>query len=201
MGVIYNIRYKEQIKDIIKFSKLAYYKQLVSAAGGNVSIRCGENILITSRNVSLRDVKAEDIALVNPKGEVLHVKTGGMASKETFFHLNVYRARPSVNCVMHLHPTYATLWSLTNREIPMLTESAKIKIRKVPVIPAEKPGSEALASAVCRTVLSASSDTDTFLLKNHGILVMGKTMEECFNQAELLEETAKIAVLHSILTK
>ena len=32
----------------------------------------------------------------------------------------------------------------------------------------------------------------------HGILVMGKTMEECFDQAELLEDTAKIAFLQQL---
>ncbi|MGI6055019.1 MAG: class II aldolase/adducin family protein [Clostridium sp.] len=42
---------------------------------------------------------------------------------------------------------------------------------------------------------------NAFILKNHGILVMGSTMEMCFERAELLEDTAKIAVLHSILTK
>ena len=36
-------------------------------------------------------------------------------------------------------------------------------------------------------------------MEAHGILTLGESMEECFNQAELLEDTAKIAVLKSMM--
>ena len=38
-------------------------------------------------------------------------------------------------------------------------------------------------------------------MEGHGILAMGGTMQECFHQAELLEDTAKIAVLQALLTR
>lgn len=36
-------------------------------------------------------------------------------------------------------------------------------------------------------------------MERHGILVMGETVQECFHQAELLEDTAKIAVLRAMM--
>lgn len=50
-----------------------------------------------------------------------------------------------------------------------------------------------------QTVAKASSQVTAFLMKAHGILTVGASMEECFNQAELLEDTAKIAVLKSMM--
>ena len=103
--------------------------------------------------------------------------------------------------MMHLHPCYSILWSLTGKTLPLLTESARLKLTEVPIIRDEKPGSRELAEAVCQALKETPDTVNAFILKNHGILVMGSTMEMCFERAELLEDTAKIAVLHSILTK
>jgi len=50
-----------------------------------------------------------------------------------------------------------------------------------------------------RPVSGAAPEVSAFLMEAHGILVTGKPMEECFNQAELLEDTAKIAVIKSMM--
>lgn len=193
--------YRKQILEIMEYSRTAYEKNLVSAAGGNVSARCGKYVAVTASNVSLRRVSEQDLALIDMKGQTADIREGRRASKETPFHLHIYRLRPDIKYVMHLHPCYSILWSMENPELPLLTESAKLKLVYVPVIPDEKPGSPELAEAVYRAVKEAPKTSRAFLLRNHGILVMGTTIEECLNLAELLEDTAKIAVLHSILTK
>lgn len=197
----WRVRYRKQMQEVMEFSRLAYQKNLVSAAGGNVSARCGNWVAITASNTALRSVTESDLALTDLEGTVLDVKEGGKASKETPFHIHVYRQRPDVNFVMHLHPCYSILWSLTGKTLPLLTESARLKLTEVPIIRDEKPGSRELAEVVCQALKETPDTVNAFILKNHGILVMGSTMEMCFERAELLEDTAKIAVLHSILTK
>ena len=123
---------------------------------------------------------------------------GQKPSKETRFHLDVYRLRPEINYIIHAHPTYSVLWTLQKKPLPLYTESAKLKLGEVPIVPDRAPGSTELADAVAETVANASADTRAFLMEGHGILVMGKTMEECFDQAELLEDTAKIAFLQQL---
>ena len=90
------------------------------------------------------------------------------------------------------------LWTLQKKPLPLYTESAKLKLGEVPIVPDRAPGSTELADVVAETVAKASADTRAFLMEGHGILVMGKTMEECFDQAELLEDTAKIAFLQQL---
>ena len=53
---------------------------------------------------------------------------------------------------------------------------------------------EEFARQVTQAVARAPEKICAFLMEKHGILVMGETAEECFNQAELVEDTAKIAV-------
>ena len=90
------------------------------------------------------------------------------------------------------------LWTLQKKPLPLYTESAKLKLGEVPVVPDRAPGLEELADAVAETVANASAAAKAFLMEGHGILVMGQTMEECFDQAELLEDTAKIAFLQQL---
>ncbi|MCC8060211.1 MAG: class II aldolase/adducin family protein [Clostridiales bacterium] len=191
--------YRSRMEDIIEYSKLIYDRNLVSAAGGNVSCRCGKYILITASNVSLRSVTPDALLLCDKEGNVVDGNPNLRPSKETGFHLGVYELRPETEFVIHAHPCFAATWSLQDRELPLYTESARLKLRRVPLIADATPGSRELAENVKRALSGASPDITAFLMEAHGILTLGKTMEECFNQAELLEDTAKIAVLKSMM--
>lgn len=86
-----------------------------------------------------------------------------------------------------------------NQELPLYTESAKLKLVHVPLIPDGQPGSADLAEKVLTAVSHTSEDTTAFLMEAHGVLILGETMENCFHQAELLEDSAKIAVFQKLL--
>ena len=91
--------------DIIRYSALVYQKGLVSAAGGNVSARLGGDMLITGSNVPLRAVTYEGLVLCDAEGHVKRAAQGLKPSKETRFHLDVYRLRPEINYIIQAHPT------------------------------------------------------------------------------------------------
>ena len=101
--------------------------------------------------------------------------------------------------VLHAHPVFSTIWSMQNQELPLYTESAKLKLVHVPLIPDGQPGSVDLAEKVLTAVSHTSEDTTAFLMEAHGVLILGETMENCFHQAELLEDSAKIAVFQKLL--
>lgn len=191
--------FRGQVEDIIKFSALTYSRSLVSASGGNVSERLGDIVLITGSNVSLREVRPEDIVICNLDGKVLFAREGLHPSKETRFHTGIYKLRPDVKGVIHAHPNFSTIWSMEDEPLPMHTKSAQMKLRMVPVVPDGYPGTDELANAVAATVHSAPNDTCAFLLRNHGSITVGTTLEDSFNAVELLEDTAKIAVFYKLL--
>ena len=191
--------YTEQADNIVAFSRIVYERGLVSAAGGNLSARCGDNLLITGTNVPLRSVSRENLVLCDMKRNVLESPAKIKPSKELGFHIGVYASRPEINYVIHAHPNFAIIASLSMRTLPLYTESAKMKLKNVPIIPVGTPGSDDLMGKVVKAVSNYPHDITAFLMEAHGVLVAGETMEACFEQTELLEDSAKIAVFQKLM--
>jgi len=185
--------YKGALHDVIHYSALGYQRGLVTAAGGNVSIRCAEGILITRTGVSLREVTEADLLLVNLSGDILYNPGNGKPSKETGFHLGIYQARRSVNCVYHVHPPYVTAFSISVGEFPRVTSGAKNKLCAAPLIEPLRSGSRELLEKIEHTVRESNERTQALILGAHGIVTFASTMEDCFQIAELMEDSARIA--------
>jgi ribulose-5-phosphate 4-epimerase/fuculose-1-phosphate aldolase len=183
-------------EEISKYSKRAYDRGLIRGTGGNLSIRTPTNkmALVTPTDISLGDVKPEENILVNLQGETIESPLGLMPSKETSFHLRVYRMRSDVRGVVHLHPPYATAYANKGKPLPMVTVSARAKLQQVPNIGCAPPGSNELCELVA-TSIESFPDARAFLMKEHGILTLGEDLRAAYYLAELVEETAQIAFI------
>lgn len=185
----------ELLSEIAKFSHLAYNRKLVTATGGNISVRLGDyRFAITASGVSLRDVEPGNIIIINKKGEKVAGAEPLIPSKEGQMHIEVYKARPDVKAVLHLHSTYCTLLSIIQLPIKKVTVSAELKMGTVPLIPRAWPGSQELADYVAGAV-AGDPEAGTIMLANHGILCMASSLGEAFDIAELVEETARLTYL------
>ncbi|MCC8194783.1 MAG: class II aldolase/adducin family protein [Deltaproteobacteria bacterium] len=190
-------RYEQAVRDIIRYSALGYERMLVTAAGGNVSVRHGDKILVTRSGVSLREVGEADILLVDLDGNVL-VKHGEFKpSKESGFHLAIYRTRPSVRAVYHVHPPHVTAFTVEGGAFPRVTSAAKNKLCPAPLIEPLRSGSRELLERVAETVRENDEKTQALILSGHGIVSFGETLEDCFQTAELMEDSARIAYMAS----
>ena len=188
-------------RDVIQYSHLLYERGLVTAAGGNVSMRCGDTVVITASGVSLRDVAEENLILCRLDGSLIFCPEGLRPSKETVFHLKIYKIREDVDSVIHVHPAYSVGYSICDRKIPVLTASAQMKVIDVPMIPFANPGTQELADYVEQVVREAPQKIHAAVLKAHGIIVYEKGMSQCFDTAELVEDTAHIAFVSEMLEK
>ncbi len=177
---------------VIRIAKLAYARGLVFGVGGNISVRAGEKVLITPKGACLRKVKAKELATSDLNG-----KTTGKnePSIELPMHLAIYRIFPSVNAVIHAHSLFATAWSTLRTPLKSRTVEGRFILGRVPVVDYAEPGTTKLAKAVCEKL----KDGKAVLLHNHGLVAVGSTLDEAFNLAETVEETAKIEVLATIL--
>lgn len=193
--------YKEQVEKVIKFSALTYQRSLITAAGGNVSMRCGDRVIITINDSVLRELAPDDLALLDLEGRVLECRQGRKPSKEWRLHLALYRHRQDIDSVIHAHSPFATALSVAGRSLPMITASAELKLVQVPTVEFAEPGSKDLSDKVEETVRRAPADTHALLLRRHGTLSFEKGMERCFGIAELVEDTAKIACFSMILPR
>ena len=187
-------------KELSEFSQRSFQRRLVGGTGGNLSVRIPDTdtVLITPTAISLGDVKPEENILVRLDGEVVESPMGLKASKEAGFHLAVYRIRPDVGAISHVHPPYATAYSNKSMPLPLSTVSARVNLKHVPCIDCFLPGSEELRNCVIEGVKN-NPGINSLLMKEHGILTMGLTIKHAYYLADLLEDTAKIAYIESTI--
>ncbi|NLL95326.1 MAG: class II aldolase/adducin family protein [Thermoplasmatales archaeon] len=156
-----------------------YERRLTFSAGGNVSVRVGDAVLITPSGRNKGSLAPGDMVLVGMDGVPL---SGGRPSIETGFHIALYRKRKDVNAVVHCHPPWSTALSVTGGKIEPYTPEGALLLGNVAVIPYHMPGSGALVEAV-----AAASGSDAMLMAHHGALTQGSDLEEAYNRMEELE--------------
>ena len=175
-------------------SKIACAVRLLTAEGlmdmnGHVSVRPGgaDHVLINSRGAGRHAVRPEDIVTVDLKGRPLTAE--GDPPLEVPIHIRVYALRPDVRCVAHLHPQFATAFTIAGRPlVPVFQLGAVFPVEGVPVyddpdlIKTDREG-----DAVARALGSGRA----LLLRGHGVVIVGEDVETCFTTSIWLEENAK----------
>ncbi|WP_432941990.1 class II aldolase/adducin family protein [Kribbella sp. CA-253562] len=168
---------------------------LSPGSSGNVSVRVGDQVLITPTGSALRRVQAEDLAQVTVDG--LTSKSAAKPSKELPVHLAVYRQRPETTAVVHLHSPYATACACLPpderglAQLPPLTPYRVMRLGDVPLAPYARPGSSELGDGVERL----ADRHHVILLANHGSVVAGTSLDAAVELAEELETAAQLSLL------
>lgn len=178
---------------VIAVARSLHGRGLTHGSTGNISIRHGEQLLITPTGSSLGTVAPGELSTVDLDGNAV---AGNKPSKEAFLHAAMYRARPQARAVIHTHSTYATAVSclpdLDERDVlPALTAYHVMRVGVVPLIGYFAPGDRRLADAAERTAV----DHSALLLRNHGPVVASGALESAMDTVEELEQTAKLYLL------
>ena len=94
---------------LVAIAHRAYRLGLVPGVSGNLSVRLpGEPmILIKATGKCFGDMTPDDTLVIDLEGNILDRETSLRPSKERWFHLAIYQARPDVGAVVHLHPPHA----------------------------------------------------------------------------------------------
>ena len=179
---------KESIQEMVKYCRLLYDRKLAVSSDGNLSTRAGVGqILITSDSCCFGTIDESDISKIDFLGNIL--QGNALPSMEFRIHVEAYKRRKNVHAVIHTHSPYATAFSAIGDELePILSELAVFG-GAVPKTWYAPPQTEELAHAVSSLV----ENHDAILLRNHGALVVGRSMKEAFLTAERLEFVAQVA--------
>jgi len=110
-------------------------------------------------------------------------------TSEIALHLALYRARPDVNAVVHLHPQTALLLDALGEHIRIITTDHAFYLRRVATVPFRLPGTIEVAAL---TAAMAADGTDCLLLSQHGCVVLGDSVELAHKRARNLEEAAQL---------
>jgi ribulose-5-phosphate 4-epimerase/fuculose-1-phosphate aldolase len=160
---------------------------------GNVSVREGDRIWITPTGSQLKGLTPGSLARIDLEG---HAAGEARPSKEYPFHLAIYRVRPDVNAVVHLHAPHTVAVSCLadldpEEPLPPLTPYYVMRVAPLGIVPYFRPGSEELAAAVGEKARSH----DCLLLRNHGSISVGATLGEAVDRMLELEESARLHFL------
>ena len=181
--------------DVARFMRRLYDRFLTTASGGNISLKVNEqHVLITPSALDKGIISAEEIAVVSMEGKSLTKKF--KPSIETTMHLEIYKKRNDVLAVVHAHPVYASLFTTINRKVNTRLIAEALYMLGEPVV-----AEYALmgTSELAQIVAEASLKSNVILLKNHGVLTVGKTLLEAFDRMEVLENCAKMTFLTELL--
>jgi L-ribulose-5-phosphate 4-epimerase len=161
--------------------------------GGNVSVLIeGEDaIAITPSSMDYLALTEADICIVD---FARNLREGEHApSVETGMHLAVYRQRRDVNAVIHTHQIYPSVFSLLGRPIPALFDEQVANLgAAVEVAPYGLSGSGELLENITAVV---GNQCNAFVLRNHGALLLGLSMEHAVRNVKLLDKAAHVYYL------
>ena len=162
-NIIKNKKIKELIKYGRKFAELGLSPKYDGGSAGNLSFRTKDGFITTSSRSDLSCLKKEKFAEVidcNFNKKEVYLKGLKEPSSETFLHYSIYKRRKDINVIFHVHDNDA------------LKHAKELKI---PVTHEKKfYGTIELSNEAIKIL----KNNDYIALKGHGIVAMGKTIEE-----------------------
>jgi len=153
---------------------------LIRLSAGNISARFEDNLVaITPSGVNYKDLRAEQISIVNLDGDLLE---GLPASSETPMHTAIYRYLPQVQAICHTHSPYAISFAMLGQPVPLVNLEMMSVGAPIPVAPWACPGTPK-AGEVTVDIFRQRPELKVILLRNHGLVAIGKSLENAFAMA------------------
>ena len=178
--------------------KLALASQILYMEGhgdfylGHVSVRLPDQdaYLMKPSGLGLEEIQSSDVVTVDFDGNRL--AGDRPVHNEHPIHGEIYRRRPDVQAVVHTHPPYATALAAAGRPLAMVNHDCIPFARGLgyfdePILLVTKDQGIRLAEAL--------ASYNAVLLRNHGIVAVGTSLEEAVFHAISLEKAARVQTI------
>lgn len=181
-------------QDLIDAGMILEAEGLGDLTRGHVSIRMPGNpnlFIMKPHSYGFDEITMDNIVTCDMEGN--KIGTGGRRHSEVFIHTEIYKARPDVNSVIHVHPTHAVALSATGRKLRPISQPASCFQDGLPYF------TETIELIRTREmgvgVAKALGPHKAVLMRNHGVAVVGAMVEESVILAILLESACQIQLL------
>jgi L-fuculose-phosphate aldolase len=186
---------QEHRQDIVDVGKLVFQKGWVAANDGNISVRLdGQRVLCTPTSISKGMMCVDDLIVCDLDGN----KVEGQRERTTeiAMHATIYRARPDVRAILHVHPPVATGFAVAGRSLDLaLLPEVIISLGCVPLADYGLPGTPALTEGMTPLI----PKYDAILMANHGAVTYGDDVYQAFHRMEMVEHFARITLVAELL--
>lgn len=143
--------------------------------------------------LGLDEITAQNLVLIDDDLNVL--EGAGMVNPSNRFHLWIYRARPSVGCIVHTHPPHASALSMIGVPLKPSHMDTSMFYEDCAWLP-EWPGVP-IGDEEGELISNALGDNRSILLAHHGLLTACGDIEEAAVLALFLERAARLQLLAS----
>lgn len=179
--------YEAEKQAIINAALAIKQAELIHLTGGNVSARMPSgHILVTPSGMPYETMTPDQILVLNAEGEIIE---GALRpSVDTVALLYIYNNMPKVNAIIHTHQPYATAVGLIADELPPVTTTlCNVCKGPVKVAPYSSPASLDMGIQTVEHI----GEQLAIILKHHGVIAVGKDLDQAIFSAIYLEDTAK----------
>ena len=187
--------YKNKLeKQIIKYGKMCGDKNYTPGYSGNISARYKDGMLITTSGSSNGYLEKKHIVETDFEGKSL--EKGKKPSSEKFLHIEIYKKRPEINYIIHVHAPYLSSFASAGKDLmePIMAENV-FYFGGIPLADYALPSTMQLVE----NTVQFFDKYDAVLMANHGFVVASKTIEDAYMKLELAESYAQVVLNTEIL--
>ena len=176
-------------------AKLALAARILAANGhaaslaGQLTVRAGLDGWWTLPLGAGFEEASED-TLLRVDENIRTVEGEGIPNPAVRFHVWIYRVRPDAHCIVHTHPPAASALSMIGRPLVCSHMDTMVFYDDCAWLP-EWPGVP-VADEEGRIISEALGDKSAILLAHHGLLTVGKSVEEATYLAYNFELAARM---------
>ncbi len=161
---------------------------------GHISVLLPDNparFFMKAHSIGLDEITMDNILTIDLDGNV----AAGNAKRhsEVYIHSEIFKARADVACVLHTHPPYSIALSSSGRPLKAYSQPGALFHDSVGLYDdtINLIRSPEMGAGVAR----ALGPRRAVLLKNHGVVVTGQTIEELVISTIMLENAAMIQMI------
>jgi L-ribulose-5-phosphate 4-epimerase len=161
---------------------------------GHISARLPDStalFFMKPHSIGLDEITPDNILTIGLDGEV--VAGEARRHSEVFIHSEIFKARDDVGCVLHTHPPYSIALSASGRPLKAYSQPGALFRDSLGTYDdtINLIRSPEMGAGVARALGSRRA----VLLKNHGVVVAGASIEEVVISTIMLENAAMIQMI------
>jgi ribulose-5-phosphate 4-epimerase/fuculose-1-phosphate aldolase len=145
---------------------------------GHITVRDPEHsdcFWVNPFGLSFNQIKVSDLILCNSEGEIIEGKHSRLNRAAFAIHSNIHKARPDVIAAAHAHSLYGSTWSALGRLLDPITQTACAFYKDHALF--DDYSGVVVTLSEGERIAATLGDMKAIILKNHGLLTVGETVE------------------------
>jgi len=181
---------------LVRYGKKLYDAHLVVGSGGNISARDGDTAWLSPSGLSLGELHIRQLCPVAIDSGKPRTRTYKPTS-ETQMHLAIYRARPDIHAVFHVHSPWLCGVISSGLDMAQRAMFAEVvnDLGRRATVPYVTPTTQELADRMAE----AAKEAESIFMVNHGFCALGTTMRQAFFRCQIVEDAAQSLVAASLV--